>query len=89
MFPFTEQKNGNNVVVREFDADVDPQELVWHRDNENRTVQVWNDSDWQFQFEDELPIDLKKNVYFTIPKGVYHRVIKGTTELKVVITKHF
>jgi len=87
MFPFTEKRK-ENFVVRTFSSSVDSEELVWHRDKENRTIQALNDSDWQFQLENELPIILEKNTFINIPKGVYHRVIKGTGELKVGITKH-
>lgn len=87
MFPFTE-KTKENFIVRTFSPSVDPEELVWHRDKENRTIQALNDSDWQFQLEDELPFTLEKNTFVTVPKGVYHRIIKGTGELKVGITKH-
>ena len=87
MFPFTEKRE-KNFIVRTFSSSVDPEELVWHRDKENRTIQALNDSDWQFQLENELPIILEKNTFINIPKGVYHRIIKGTGELKVGITKH-
>ena len=65
MFPFTE-KTKENFVVRIFSPSVDPEELVWHRDKEDRTIQAFNDSDWQFQLEDELPITLEKNVFIKV-----------------------
>jgi hypothetical protein len=36
-----------------------------------------------FQMDDELPQKLEGE--FLIPKGVYHRLIKGTGDLKVEV----
>ena len=35
--------------LRVFDDDIDPIELLWHRDKEDRTVEVLHDTDWKFQ----------------------------------------
>jgi len=82
MKPYTELKN-THTVERIFTPDVDEQELVWHRDRKDREVRVIGDTDWMFQFDNELP-QLLKNVIF-IPRNTYHRVIKGTTNLTVHI----
>lgn len=72
-------------VIRIFYPDVDSDELKWHRDREDRKVTVLNDNDWFYQEDNKLPIPLKDVII--IPKGLWHRVIKGTTELKVLIEK--
>ena len=84
--PFTEKSLGNNQYIREFSNDVDTHELEWHIDREDRTVEVIENNDWQFQLDNNLPILLEETIF--IPKETYHRVIKGTGNLKVKITKH-
>ena len=84
--PFVEKSVGNNQYIREFSADVDTHELEWHIDREDRTVEVIENIDWQFQLDNNLPQLLKETIF--IPKETYHRVIKGTGNLKVKITKH-
>jgi hypothetical protein len=71
--------------VRTFSQDVDPDELKWHRDEEDRTVTPLNCNDWMFQRDDQLPEPMDKEI--TISRGEWHRVIKGTTDLVVRIKK--
>ena len=63
-------------------------ELVWHRDKENRLVEVLEDTDWYFQMDNRLPIPLKKGIKFNITKETFHRVIKGTTDLVILIEEY-
>ncbi len=84
--PFTEKSLGNNQYIREFSNDVDTHELEWHIDREDRTISVVENIDWQIQLDNNLPQLLKETIF--IPKETYHRVIKGTGNLKVKITKH-
>jgi hypothetical protein len=72
--------------VRLFTESVDDNELKWHRDREDRLVEVIEGNGWELQFDNELPIKLKKGMGLIIPEGVYHRVIKGSGSLKVSIT---
>lgn len=80
--PYSERRK-NNLIVRTFSQDIDEEELVWHRDREDREVTVLEETDWQFQFDNELPQVLKNTIF--IPKNTYHRLIKGTGELNVHI----
>ena len=82
--PYTE-KTINKTLVREFDSDVDVDELVWHRDKKDRYITVKESGNWQLQMDDELPIDLVEGEVYFIPKNHYHRVIKGDTTLVVEI----
>ena len=84
--PFIEKSLGNNQYIREFNADIDNHELEWHIDREDRTIEVIENKDWQVQLDNNLPVLLKETIF--IPKETYHRVIKGTGNLKVKITKH-
>lgn len=80
--PYSEIRK-HNLIVRTFSQDIDEEELVWHRDREDREVTVLEETDWQFQFDNELPQVLKNTIF--IPKNTYHRLIKGTGELNVHI----
>ena len=76
-----------NQFERIFSEQVDSSELVWHRDKNNRWVDVVEGGDWKFQMEDELPITLTNGMRIFIPKESFHRVIKGSKQLKVLITE--
>lgn len=85
MNPYHEDNISKSVVIRTFSVNIDEMELKWHWDEENRLVEPLNENDWQFQFDNELPVMINKQIY--IPAGVMHRVIKGTTDLIVKIIK--
>lgn len=86
MKPFTEQKISESVVIRTFLDSIPDSELEWHWDEEDRIVEPLNENDWLFQFDNELPVKIYKQI--VIPAGVIHRVIKGKTNLIVKITKN-
>lgn len=71
--------------VRIFSKDIKQDQLVWHRDREDRVIEVVGRTDWQFQFDNQLPQPLKTKLF--IPEGVYHRLIKGKNTLKIKVTK--
>jgi hypothetical protein len=54
-------------------------ETTWHRDREDRVIESIGETDWKIQIDDE-PKPIKGKIF--IPMGVYHRVIKGTGNLK-------
>ena len=72
-------------VERIFSEDIDEVELMWHRDGEDREVEVIGETDWMIQIDNELPKVLEGKIH--IPEGVYHRVIKGSGDLKIKIIK--
>ena len=82
MNPYTDEN-----TPRIFSKDVDPMSLIWHTDQEDRTVTVLEGKGWQFQQDNELPLALTKGDNIFIPKGQIHRVIKGSTDLKLKIEK--
>lgn len=85
MRPYTEEKK-DGYIIREFSQDTSSFEFVWHRDKEDRIVQALNSTDWKFQLDNRTPQVLSENKLF-IPKETYHRLIKGTGNLKVKIYK--
>lgn len=83
--PFQE-KIIDDKKLRVFSPDVDSDELKWHRDRENRLVEILEGENWYLQMDDELPKKLYVGEKYYIPVGVYHRVIKGNSNLKVLIS---
>lgn len=71
--------------TRTFSRDVDSHELKWHKDEEDRIVTPIGYNDWMFQRDNCLPQPIDREI--RIPRGEWHRVIKGTTELKIRVQK--
>lgn len=71
--------------VRIFTQDVPEEELVWHRDREDRVIDPIEPTNWMIQYDNELPKKITRLLF--IPKNIYHRVIKGTGDLKIRVKK--
>ena len=82
--PYTEIQQ-NNTIIRTFPFDLNEEELVWHRDHNDRNVKVLTGKGWKVQMDNQLPKEIKRGDTFFIPKETYHRIIKGTTDLVVKI----
>ena len=85
MKPYTNIETTDNYIIREFSQGIDELDLIWHMDDEDRTIIAIEETDWMFQFDDELPISLDSPI--SIPRHKVHRVIKGTKDLKIKIIK--
>jgi hypothetical protein len=83
--PYIDIEVTDKYIIREFNENIDPIELMWHRDLENRTVEILEGDGWKFQKENKLPVELKEGVRIFIPALEWHRVIKGNTTLKIKI----
>ncbi len=77
--PYTEEGQ-----IRTFTQEVEDFELVWHRDREDRIIEPLHETDWKFQLDNEIPKELNR---IFIPKETYHRLIKGTDDLKLRVIK--
>jgi len=86
-FPFSEQKIAKNVFLREFKDSVDPEELIWHQDREDREVRVVKSDGWKLQRDNELPVTLQEGHSYHIRSYEFHRVLKGTGPLVIKIVK--
>jgi hypothetical protein len=84
--PFKETPLGGSIYERTFKSDLSDEDLKWHWDEEDRTIKTLHETDWQFQFDNNLPIKIEGEI--RIPKGVWHRLIKGTGDLKLSVLKH-
>ena len=83
--PFTEEVYSSNTIIRHFDPKSPDHLYKWHADDEDRWIESLNENDWQFQFDNELPQSLEPMKIIQIPKGVIHRLIKGTSELSISV----
>lgn len=85
ILPFIETKIAEKTFIRIFSKDTPEEELKWHWDEEDRIIEAVEETDWQFQFDNCLPTAI--NTQIRIPKGIIHRIIKGTGELKIKVLK--
>lgn len=85
MKPYIDLEITDEYIIREFSESIDPIELLWHRDDENRTIEIIGETDWAIQLENKLPTSLNSRIF--IPKHEWHRVLKGTGSLKLKIYK--
>ena len=83
--PFQENKISDNTFIREFFQDTDSGEFMWHRDFEDRIIESIGSTDWMLQIDNELPSKIEGEIF--IPMGAYHRLIKGTGDLKIKLIK--
>jgi len=83
--PYNNLEVTDSYIIREFNENIDPIELLWHRDLENRTIESIGKTDWKLQLENQLPTSMNQPIF--IPKHEWHRVIKGTGTLKLKIYK--
>ena len=86
MKPYTDIEVTDKYIIREFNENIDPIELMWHRDDEDRTLEIIGDTDWGIQLDNQLPSSLNHPIF--IPRHEWHRVIKGSGKLKIKINKN-
>jgi hypothetical protein len=87
MHPYKDIASGDNWVIREFTQDVNPIELLWHRDDEDRLLEMVEGAGWQIQLDNNLPIELTQTNKINIKKHDWHRLIKGDGNLVLKIYK--
>jgi hypothetical protein len=85
MTPYTDIEVTDKYIIREFNENIDPIELKWHRDLTDRTIEIIGETDWKIQLDNQLPTSM--NVPISIPKHMWHRAIKGTGNLRLKIYK--
>ena len=80
MNPYKDSSN-----IRSFSKNVKKLELVWHKDDEDRNIEILEGKGWQMQFDDELPFELVEGDHIFIKRHRIHRIHKGVTDLKIRI----
>lgn len=86
MKPYKDLQFSEKSKIRIFESNVDSGELHWHRDREDRIVEVLEGNGWLLQLDNQLPVKMEIGKKYFIPEGVYHRTIKGNGDLKIKIT---
>ena len=86
-FPFKEKQIGKSLFLREFDHNVDSEELVWHQDREDRDIKVVNSAGWLLQLDEKLPVFLKEGETYHVKAYTWHRLLMGKDLLIVEILK--
>lgn len=83
--PFVEEVLDETSSIRIFSHTHPDHLFKWHFDEEDRRVEPLHYTDWEFQFDDDLPFRIEGEIF--IPAGIYHRLIKGTSPLELKITR--
>jgi len=71
--------------LRKFESKALLEEATWHRDAEDRLVEVIGGSGWKIQVDDSLPITMSPGDVYKIPARMWHRIIPGKGDLTVLI----
>tara|TARA_R110000823_G_scaffold260000_3_gene380973 strand:+ start:356 stop:634 length:279 start_codon:yes stop_codon:yes gene_type:complete len=87
-FPFKEKQIAENVFLRYFDHNILSEELIWHQDQEDRTIEIIQSNDWYFQRDEEVPFKLVEGMKFSIKKLDYHRLLRGKDDLIIKVIKY-
>ena len=51
MKPYIDIEVTDEYIIREFNENIDPIELLWHRDSTDRTVEIIGETDWKIQLD--------------------------------------
>ena len=77
------------LMQRHFFKNSHEEELVWHRDKEDRDVFLIEGDSWYIQRENELPQLIQKDFVFKIPKDTWHRVINKNGKNLIINIKKY
>jgi len=86
--PYEDEQLTENSKIRRFSEHVRDDDLVWHRDERDRTITVLEGRGWQFQRDNELPQEMRPGQVIEVRAGEWHRVIKGRDELVLSIEEN-
>ena len=83
--PYDEKILNENTRVRTFNSNVSEDHLIWHRDRQDRVVEVIHSNGWLFQRDDSVPILMSPGDKIQISTNEWHRIIKGEGDLVLKI----
>jgi len=83
--PYLTLLNNSSGIIRMFPAETESHLLKWHADESDRVIKPLSETDWKFQFDNELPVDLTNENPIFIKEGRVHRLIKGNKDLIIHI----
>ena len=85
--PYQDALKQENTWQRTFEAHVPDSELIWHQDRNTRQVMVVEGENWQLQLDNQLPEIMMQGATYVIPARMYHRLIKGDSDLIIKISE--
>lgn len=88
-FPFKVLESNQNIEKREFSSSLEHEELLWHRDAEDRLIRLVSGSGWFLQLDDQKPAEILPEGSHFVPAGVWHRLLKlpSATNLVILVLK--
>ncbi len=87
MKPYNDVRINRRTLLREFNARIDDIEYTWHRDEDDRIIEVFSGAGWQLQLDNQLPVLLESGCEYYIPAGVWHRLHKSNDNLTILISE--
>jgi hypothetical protein len=87
MNPYNDIRLTRQTLLREFNARIDDIEYTWHRDEDDRIIEVFSGAGWQLQLDNQLPVLLEAGYKYHIPAGMWHRLHKGQDNLTILISE--
>ncbi len=88
MTPYTNIEVTDKYIIREFSENIDPIELMWHRDLPNRKITIIKGNGWKFQLDNQLPLDLHEGDIIFIPSKEWHRIFIGKNNMIIKIEEY-
>ena len=86
--PYIEKLINENIRLRKFSSNTPEDQLVWHRDRQDRVVEVLGGKGWMFQRDNSVPVQISEGTIIEIGANEWHRIIKGESTLVLLIEKH-
>ncbi len=84
---YSDTRLDRDTFSRLFESSCDSGELIFHKDKRDREIlECENEGEWMLQMDNEIPKVIEKGMF--IPKEIYHRLIKGSGDLRVVIKEY-
>jgi hypothetical protein len=68
-------------TMRVFVEDVDEGLLSWHKDMRSINFKVIGGRDWKLLIENDEIMYLEIGKHYYVPKGTYHKMVKGKNNL--------
>jgi hypothetical protein len=85
MKEYTDTILREGVKIRKFKRENLMSESTWHRDQNDRLVEVIQGKNWKIQVDNRLPIIMKEGDVYKIPAGMWHRIIPANNDLTILI----
>jgi len=83
--PFKVLEYSETRQLRYFSQVFTEDELDWHRDREDRTINLISGSNWLIQLDNELPVLIESGKSYQVPAGLWHRVIRTDKATDMVL----